>query len=199
MFSLPQVEELDLNKNKATELLKAHDGDATKAIKAFISVFTSVTYLQLDAVDPDPTDKARVEVCGPQVTDIVGTSRFLFRTLLLLKIRGFSSMESSSTGSVIIIIIIIAIAAVMVITVQCRLLIPEIDLCAWSRINLFVQQRGAGRYDDCNGKGDVFAASCWASPSNGQGEEQTRPELYRRSADFLPLSWPVFQCPKDFD
>ncbi|KAL2013338.1 hypothetical protein VTN00DRAFT_863 [Thermoascus crustaceus] len=32
------VEELDLNKNKATELLKAHDGDAIKAIKAFISV-----------------------------------------------------------------------------------------------------------------------------------------------------------------
>ncbi|KAL1964589.1 hypothetical protein VTN77DRAFT_6763 [Rasamsonia byssochlamydoides] len=31
------VEELDLTKNKATELLKAHDGDATKAIKAFIA------------------------------------------------------------------------------------------------------------------------------------------------------------------
>ncbi|KAL2216764.1 hypothetical protein M432DRAFT_592708 [Thermoascus aurantiacus ATCC 26904] len=32
------VDHLDLTKNKATELLKAHDGDATKAIKAFISV-----------------------------------------------------------------------------------------------------------------------------------------------------------------
>ncbi|KAJ5384764.1 hypothetical protein N7517_002675 [Penicillium concentricum] len=31
------VEQLDLNKIKATELLKAHDGDATKAMKAFIA------------------------------------------------------------------------------------------------------------------------------------------------------------------
>ncbi|KAN0071538.1 hypothetical protein V8E54_010134 [Elaphomyces granulatus] len=31
------VEELDLTKNKATELLKVHDGDVTKAIQAFIS------------------------------------------------------------------------------------------------------------------------------------------------------------------
>ncbi|KAL1989188.1 hypothetical protein VTN96DRAFT_3735 [Rasamsonia emersonii] len=37
------VEELDLTKNKATELLKAHDGDATKAIKAFIAPSTSTT------------------------------------------------------------------------------------------------------------------------------------------------------------
>lgn len=38
MFLYIQVDHLDLTKNKATELLKAHDGDATKAIKAFISV-----------------------------------------------------------------------------------------------------------------------------------------------------------------
>lgn len=31
-----QVDELDLSKVKATELLRAHDGDATKAIRAFI-------------------------------------------------------------------------------------------------------------------------------------------------------------------
>ncbi|KAL1976674.1 hypothetical protein VTN31DRAFT_2956 [Thermomyces dupontii] len=31
------VEELDLTKNKATELLKAHDGDAKKAMRAFIA------------------------------------------------------------------------------------------------------------------------------------------------------------------
>ncbi|GFF54104.1 hypothetical protein IFM47457_01152 [Aspergillus lentulus] len=31
------VQELDLSKIKATELLKAHDGDARKAIRAFIS------------------------------------------------------------------------------------------------------------------------------------------------------------------
>ncbi|KIW98917.1 uncharacterized protein Z519_00580 [Cladophialophora bantiana CBS 173.52] len=30
------VEELDLSKNKATELLRSHDGNATLAIKAFI-------------------------------------------------------------------------------------------------------------------------------------------------------------------
>ncbi|KAJ5514321.1 hypothetical protein N7463_003873 [Penicillium fimorum] len=31
------VDQLDLNKIKATELLKAHDGDAIKAMKAFIT------------------------------------------------------------------------------------------------------------------------------------------------------------------
>ncbi|KAJ5834823.1 hypothetical protein N7447_000849 [Penicillium robsamsonii] len=31
------VDQLDLNKIKATELLKAHDGDAIKAMKAFIA------------------------------------------------------------------------------------------------------------------------------------------------------------------
>ncbi|KAI8961143.1 hypothetical protein F5Y11DRAFT_327450 [Daldinia sp. FL1419] len=31
------VEELDLNKAKAIELLKAHDGDAVRAMKAFIA------------------------------------------------------------------------------------------------------------------------------------------------------------------
>ena len=31
-----QVDELDLSKVKATELLKAHDGDAMKAVRAFI-------------------------------------------------------------------------------------------------------------------------------------------------------------------
>ncbi|KAF4759593.1 hypothetical protein N7455_002445 [Penicillium solitum] len=31
------VDQLDLNKSKATELLKAHDGDAIKAMKAFIA------------------------------------------------------------------------------------------------------------------------------------------------------------------
>ncbi|CAG8888269.1 unnamed protein product [Penicillium egyptiacum] len=31
------VDHLDLNKIKATELLKAHDGDATKAMKAFVA------------------------------------------------------------------------------------------------------------------------------------------------------------------
>ncbi len=34
---LEQVDELDLTKVKATELLKAHDGDAIRAAKAFIS------------------------------------------------------------------------------------------------------------------------------------------------------------------
>lgn len=33
-----QVEELDLTKAKATELLKQHDGDAVKAMRAFIAV-----------------------------------------------------------------------------------------------------------------------------------------------------------------
>ncbi|KAH8682335.1 hypothetical protein BX600DRAFT_40886 [Xylariales sp. PMI_506] len=32
------VDELDLTKPKATELLKAHDGDAVQAMKAFITV-----------------------------------------------------------------------------------------------------------------------------------------------------------------
>jgi hypothetical protein len=31
-----QVEELELQKPKATELLKAHDGDAIKAMKAYL-------------------------------------------------------------------------------------------------------------------------------------------------------------------
>ena len=31
-----QVDELDLTKPKATELLKAHDGDAVKAMRAFV-------------------------------------------------------------------------------------------------------------------------------------------------------------------
>jgi hypothetical protein len=33
-----KVDELDLPKNKATELLKAHDGDAVKAMAAFVQV-----------------------------------------------------------------------------------------------------------------------------------------------------------------
>jgi hypothetical protein len=33
-----QVDELELTKLKATELLKAHDGDAVHALKAFIAV-----------------------------------------------------------------------------------------------------------------------------------------------------------------
>ena len=33
-----QVEALDLNKAKATELLKLHDGDARRAVRAFIAV-----------------------------------------------------------------------------------------------------------------------------------------------------------------
>ena len=32
-----KVEELDLTKSKATELLRSHEGDAVKAIKAFIT------------------------------------------------------------------------------------------------------------------------------------------------------------------
>ena len=32
-----QVEELDLTKVKATELLKAHDGNAVKAMRAFVT------------------------------------------------------------------------------------------------------------------------------------------------------------------
>lgn len=40
---LLQVEQLDLTKTKATELLKAHDGDATKAIRAFIAPATATT------------------------------------------------------------------------------------------------------------------------------------------------------------
>jgi hypothetical protein len=33
----PQVEELDLSKTKATELLRSYNGDAVKAVKAFIT------------------------------------------------------------------------------------------------------------------------------------------------------------------
>lgn len=33
-----QVDELDLTKPKATDLLKQHDGDAVKAMTAFIQV-----------------------------------------------------------------------------------------------------------------------------------------------------------------
>jgi len=36
-FPLLQIEELELSKIKATDLLKAHDGDAGKALKAFIA------------------------------------------------------------------------------------------------------------------------------------------------------------------
>jgi HYPK-like protein len=36
--NLEQVDELDLPKTKATELLKTHEGDAIKAIRAFIQV-----------------------------------------------------------------------------------------------------------------------------------------------------------------
>lgn len=36
--SMIQVDELDLTKPKATELLKANEGDAVKALKAFIAV-----------------------------------------------------------------------------------------------------------------------------------------------------------------
>lgn len=36
-WNLSQVEELDLKKNRATELLQAHDADVIKAIKAFVS------------------------------------------------------------------------------------------------------------------------------------------------------------------
>jgi hypothetical protein len=34
---LPQIEELELSKIKATDLLKAHDGDAGKALRAYIT------------------------------------------------------------------------------------------------------------------------------------------------------------------
>ena len=36
-----QVEELELSKVKATELLKAHDGDAIKAMRAFVTPHVS--------------------------------------------------------------------------------------------------------------------------------------------------------------
>ncbi|CBF85303.1 hypothetical protein AN1654.2 [Aspergillus nidulans FGSC A4] len=39
---LPQMNELDLSKIKATELLKAHEGDSRKAIRAFIRPATAV-------------------------------------------------------------------------------------------------------------------------------------------------------------
>ena len=32
-----QIEELELSKAKATELLKAHDGDAVKAMRAYVT------------------------------------------------------------------------------------------------------------------------------------------------------------------
>lgn len=32
-----QVEELELSKGKATDLLKAHEGDAVKAMRAFVT------------------------------------------------------------------------------------------------------------------------------------------------------------------
>ena len=32
-----QIEELELNKIKATELLRAHEGDAVKAMRAYIT------------------------------------------------------------------------------------------------------------------------------------------------------------------
>lgn len=32
-----QVEELELSKGKATDLLKAHEGDAMKALRAFVT------------------------------------------------------------------------------------------------------------------------------------------------------------------
>jgi len=35
---MPQVEELEITKAKATELLKKHDGDAVQAMRAFIAV-----------------------------------------------------------------------------------------------------------------------------------------------------------------
>ena len=36
MFGM-QIEELDLSKIKATELLKAHEGDAVRAMRAFVT------------------------------------------------------------------------------------------------------------------------------------------------------------------
>ena len=36
LIVLLQVDELDLTKAKATELLKGHDGDAVKAMRAFV-------------------------------------------------------------------------------------------------------------------------------------------------------------------
>ena len=35
------MEELDLSKIKATDLLKAHDGDAVKAMRAFVTANVS--------------------------------------------------------------------------------------------------------------------------------------------------------------
>ena len=37
LTDVEQVEELELTKAKATELLKAHDGDAVKAINAYVA------------------------------------------------------------------------------------------------------------------------------------------------------------------
>lgn len=38
MVGIGQVEELELNKNNATELLKLHDGNVVEAMRAFVSV-----------------------------------------------------------------------------------------------------------------------------------------------------------------
>jgi len=35
-----QIDELELSKPKATELLKAHDGDAVKAMRAYVTAST---------------------------------------------------------------------------------------------------------------------------------------------------------------
>ena len=37
VVNIAQVDELDLSKTKATELLRSYDGNATPAIKAFIA------------------------------------------------------------------------------------------------------------------------------------------------------------------
>ena len=34
---MDQVEELELSKSKATDLLKAHEGDAVRAMRAFVT------------------------------------------------------------------------------------------------------------------------------------------------------------------
>jgi hypothetical protein len=36
VYAVTQMDELELSKIKATELLRAHDGDAVKAMRAFI-------------------------------------------------------------------------------------------------------------------------------------------------------------------
>lgn len=37
-YFFSQVDELEVTKSKATELLKMHDGDAVRAMRAFIAV-----------------------------------------------------------------------------------------------------------------------------------------------------------------